>query len=267
VIICSRNPRLLRRCLRSIARRTSYGNREVIVVQHLAGRQPAMDRLLKSVDCLRVPYAGPFNFAAMNNLAASKASGDILVFLNDDVEPLSAEWLEALVAHAARGEIGAVGARLLYRSGAIQHAGMAIGIMEGAGHPHRDTFAAPFWKWLPFTRNVSAVTGACLAMRKSVFAELGGFDDTFPENYNDVDLCLRAREAGYEVILEPAAVLRHDECRTRRPGVFLEERERFEDRWAEWLERGDLFYSPHFTRRREDAGLELNEIVDLRPRP
>lgn len=137
--------------------------------------------------------------------------------------------------------------------------------MEGGGHLHRNTFAARYWSWLPFTCNVSAVTGACLAIRREVFAELGGFDPCFPVNYNDVDLCLRARQAGYQVILEPAAVLRHDECQSRRPGVRLEERDLFERRWAAWIDRGGPFYSPHLTRTREDAGLEWSDVG--RPAP
>jgi GT2 family glycosyltransferase len=221
-----------------------------------------MDRLLEGSTCLRVPYTGPFNFAAMNNLGAGKATGTVLVFLNDDVEPLDSDWLGAMLAHACRREVGAVGAKLVYPSGAIQHAGIVIGIMEGAGHLHRNTFGSANWNWLPFTRNVCAVTGACLAMRKSVFEELGGFDESFPENYNDVDLCLRARQAGYEVIVEPAAVLRHSECQSRQAGVRLEERYTFERRWAAWLERGDPFYSPHLSRRLEDAGLELQDLAE-----
>jgi O-antigen biosynthesis protein len=260
LIICSRTARLLERCLSSIERRTAHAAREIVVVQHRIGDTAAMDRLLDRYACLRVPFAGPFNFAAMNNLGAGQASGDVLVFLNDDVEPLSSAWLAEMLAHAHRREVGVVGARLLYPSGAIQHAGIAIGIMEGAGHLHRNTFAAQYWSWLPFTRNVSAVTGACLAIRREVFAELGGFDPCFPVNYNDVDLCLRARQAGYQVILEPAAVLRHDECQSRRPGVRLEERDLFERRWAAWLDRGDPFYSPYLTRTREDAGLEWSDV-------
>jgi GT2 family glycosyltransferase len=221
-----------------------------------------MDRLLEACTCVRVRYTGPFNFAAMNNLGARHATGDVLVFMNDDVEPLDSEWLTALLAHANRREVGAVGAKLIYPSGAIQHAGIVIGIMEGAGHLHRNTFGSPYWNWLPFTRNVSAVTGACLAIRKSVFEELGGFDASFPANYNDVDLCLRARQAGYEVIVEPAAVLRHYECQSRQAGVRLEERYLFEQRWAAWLERGDPFYSPHLRRTMEDAGLELQDLVE-----
>jgi len=262
LIICSRNAKLLARCLEAVAQHTAYPNREIIVVQHRTGGIAAMDRLLDASDCVRVPYTGPFNFAAMNNLGARHATGAVLVLLNDDVEPLESGWLTALLAHANRSEVGAVGAKLLYPSGAIQHAGIVIGIMEGAGHLHRNTFGSPYWNWLPFTRAVSAVTGACLAIRKSVFEQLGGFDESFPANYNDVDLCLRARQAGYEVVVEPAAVLRHYECQTRQAGVHLEERYLFEQRWSAWLERGDPFYSPHLRRTREDAGLELRDLVE-----
>jgi len=267
VVICSRNARLLGRCLRAIERNTAHANREIIVVAHREGNTAAMDRLLDSSGCLRVPYAGPFHFSAMNNLGAARATGEVLVFLNDDVEPLTVGWLGALVAHAHRRHAGVVGAKLLYPCGALQHAGIVTGIMDGVGHPGRHLFAAPHWNWMFFTRNVSAVTGACLAIRKELFEALGGFDEAFPVNYNDVDLCLRARQAGYEVIFESTAVLRHDECRTRQPGVRLEERERWEERWGSWIERGDPYYSPYLTRSREDASLELNPPGDLSPRP
>ena len=262
LIICSRNAKLLARCLDAVERRTAHAHREIVVVEHRAGDVDAMDQLLAARGCLRVPYTGPFNFAAMNNLGARCASGDVLVFMNDDLEPLATEWLAALLGHAHRPEVGAVGAKLVYPSGAIQHAGIVIGIMEGAGHLHRNTFGSPYWNWLPFTRNVSAVTGACLAMRKQVFEELDGFDVSFPVNYNDVDLCLRARQTGYEVIVEPAALLRHYECLSRQAGVRLEERYLFEQRWAAWLERGDAFYSPYLRRTLEDAALELQDPVE-----
>ena len=262
LIVCSRNAKLLKRCLEAIDKHTAHAHRELVIVQHRAGDIPAMDRLLDACACVRVPYTGPFNFAAMNNLGSRHATGDVLVFMNDDVEPLESEWLTAMLAHAIRREVGAVGAKLVYPSGAIQHAGIVIGIMEGAGHLHRNTFGSPYWNWLPFTRNVSAVTGACLAIRKSVFEELGGFDESFPVNYNDVDLCLRARQAGYEAIVEPAALLRHYECQSRQAGVRLEERYLFEQRWAACLERGDPFYSPHLRRTLEDAGLDLQDLAE-----
>jgi len=243
IVICTRSPELAKRVVAAINRTTEYRNYEIVLVEHEIETGLA-------VKC--APYAGPFHFARMNNLGVGRAAGDILVFLNDDVEPLDPGWLTELVAHAERPEVGIVGARLLYPSGAIQHAGMAVGIMEGVGHPYRDTFGSAWWHWLPFTRNVAAVTGACLAIRRSVFEKLSGFDEAFPVNYNDADLCLRARAAGYEVIYEPAAVLRHEECRTRMRGVRMAEMDLWDERWGDWVDR---FYSPHLTRTREDASL------------
>jgi GT2 family glycosyltransferase len=267
IIICSRNAGLLGRCLAGIQRNTSHGNREIVVVHHQTGDVGAIRRVLEQSRVFWTPWPGAFHFAAMNNLGASKAHGDVLVFLNDDVEPLEPEWLAELVAAAGRPETGVVGAHLVYPSGAVQHAGIAIGIMQAAGHPCRDTHGSPYWKWLPYTRNVSAVTGACMAIRRSVFEELGGFDEAFPVNYNDVDLCLRARRAGYGVVLEPAARLRHHECRTRRPGVRLAELEELEWRWSQWLEEGDPFYSPHLDPASEAAALDLGPIDPARLHP
>jgi len=266
IVICSRNPRLLARCVKSIRKTTSHANFELVVVQHRIGDTAEMDRLLRGLGCLQIPYTGAFHFAAMNNLAAKRAGGEVLVFLNDDVEPLAPQWLHELLAHTNRPEVGPVGAKLLYPSGAIQHAGMAVGIMQGAAHLHRDTFGAEHWNWLPFTRNVSAVTGACLAVRKAVFEELGGFDESFAVNYNDVDFCLRARHAGYQVVIEPAAVLRHYECQSRKPGVSIEEWDLFHQRWGEYIEQGDPFYSPWLNHSGEDANLVLEHNGDARPR-
>jgi GT2 family glycosyltransferase len=214
-----------------------------------------MDSVLSGTEAIRVPFPGEFNFSAMNNKGAAAASGEILLFLNDDVQPLAPDWLEWLAGHAQRPEIGAAGPQLLYPRGTVQHAGLALGIMDGAGHPFRGTFGSAYWPWLDCTRNVAAVTGACLAIRKSVFDHLGGFDSAFPRNYNDVDLCLRAREAGFEVVVEPASLLRHDECATRPPGVDFDERDLFFSRWGHWFEQGDPFYSVHLTATREDATL------------
>lgn len=255
IVICSRNPKLLGRALRALNARTAHPHREVVVVEHIVGDSTLMDELLDRTACRRVPYSGPFNFSLMNNRGARQASGDVLVFLNDDVEPLAPQWLSELLAHVHRPGVGIAGARLVYPSGAVQHAGLALGIMNGVGHLHRDTYSAQFWNWLPFTRNVSAVTGACLAIRREVFEELGGFDESFPVNYGDADLCLRAREAGYEVVVEPTALLRHYERKTRRPGVLIEEKVHWTERWGNSIEAGDPFYSPHLTKSREDASL------------
>jgi GT2 family glycosyltransferase len=251
LVICSCNAGLLERCIKGVRHRTAYPNYEIVVIEHGINTT--------ALDVVKVPYQGPFNYAVMNNAGAAAAGGEILIFLNDDVEPLVSEWLEVLVAQVQRPEVGIAGAKLVYPSGAIQHAGIVIGIMDGVGHLYRDTFGVKYWNWLPFPRNVSAVTGACFAIRKALFDEHGGFDKEFPINYNDADLCLRVRERGYQVILDPAALLRHEECRTRTRGVRYWERERWRARWADLLERGDPFYSPNLTKSREDGSLAKNE--------
>ncbi len=253
IVVCSRTPKLVRGLLKKLGSRTAYQNYEIILVEHNV-RVP--DDLLRSRRPIsRVPYEGSFNFSRMNNLGVQAAHGEILVFLNDDVEPLDSDWLECLLTEAQRPSNGAVGARLLYPSGTIQHAGVAIGILDGAGHPGRGQLNPPFWKWAHLTRNATAVTGACMAVRRAVFEEVGGFDEAFPSNYSDVDFCLRLREAGYEVVYQAEAALRHYEARSRQAVVRYVERERFFARWQTVLSGGDPFYSPSLTRDRDDVSL------------
>jgi GT2 family glycosyltransferase len=256
VIVCSRSPHILERCLTSLDERTAYPLREVVVVQHLDGEPSALQSVIARHAAKRVPYSGPFDFSHMNNLGVQAAEGEILVFLNDDTELLDPSWLDRLVAQVERDDVGVAGARLDYPSGALQHGGVAIGIGMGCGHIGRYTRTAPrHWPWLEMTRDVSAVTGACLAMRAALFREMGGFSKSFPVNYGDIDLCLRVREAGYRVICEAGAAIRHYECQTRRGVVTAEERDRWKDRWGKLLAAGDPFYSPNLTLEREDLSL------------
>jgi GT2 family glycosyltransferase len=248
VVVCSRNPRMVERMLAKLDAATDYPNFEVVLVEH--GCVFDLPRKL-----IRVPFTGAFNFAAMNNLGAKSANGSMLLFLNDDVEPLHADWMGRLVAHLQRPEVGAVGAKLLYPSGAIQHAGIALGMMDGVGHPGRGVFRSDLFPWVDTTRNVSAVTGACLGMRREVFEETGGFDEAFPVNYNDVDLCLRLREQGYEVIYDATVRLVHKESASRAGGTRLRERVNFYTRWFSKLESPD----PYLPRAldRDDEGIRL----------
>jgi GT2 family glycosyltransferase len=258
LIICSRSAALLAKCLDAIQTRTAYPRRELIIVQHLTGQgDAAIEKVIAQYGGKCVRYAGPFHFSRMNNLAAKAAAGEILVFLNDDVEPLVDSWMSDLVAQVQRPDIGAAGARLLYPSGALQHAGITIGIGDGCGHVGRGTFTCRYWPWLDVTRNVSAVTGACLAVRNKLFAQVGGFDDRFPVNYNDVDLCLRIARANYRIVYESTAILKHYECQSRRGGVAFSERQQWYSCWADELDRGDPYYSPNLTRMREDGSLRL----------
>jgi GT2 family glycosyltransferase len=258
LIICSRSPALLAKCLEAIQKRTAYPRRELIVVQHMTGEvDAAMEKVITQYGAKRVGYAGPFHFSRMNNLAVKAAAGEILVFLNDDVEPLVDSWISDLVAQVQRPDIGAAGARLVYPSGALQHAGITIGIGDGCGHVGRGAYTCRYWPWLDVTRDVSAVTGACLAVRSKLFARVGGFDERFPINYNDADLCLRITRAGYRIVYESTAILKHYECQSRRGGVAFSERQKWYSCWADELDRGDPYYSPNLTRMREDASLRL----------
>jgi len=171
------------------------------------------------------------------------------------VAPLEDSWLERLIGQTERPDVGAVGARLLYPLGTLQHAGIVVGIGDGCGHIGRGSLGAPYWPWLHMSRDVAAVTGACLAIRSPVFWELGGFADDFPSNYNDTDLCLRVRQAGYRVIYDPAVVLRHYEAQSRLTTVSLSERETWYGHWAHVIEAGDPFYSRYLTAEREDLSL------------
>jgi GT2 family glycosyltransferase len=245
VIICSRQSDLLKRCIASLRERTRYADWEIVVVQHTAGAGGERKRFVGPAECTVLPYSGQFNFARMNNMGAAVSQGDLLIFLNDDVEPIGANWMTCMAAQLVREEVGAVGPALLYPSGFIQHAGIVVGMSDGAGHVGRGLTpdGCELWPWLSFSRNVCAVTGACLGMRKPVFEHLGGMDTAFPNNYNDVDLCLRAAQAGLATIYEPHALLWHKECATRTGGTTFEERELFHTRWDP-IRSGDPYYHP-----------------------
>ena len=207
----------------------------------------------------------PFNYAAVNNFAARQARGKVLAFVNDDTEVVTPDWLERMLEHALQPEVGAVGAKLLYPGGAVQHAGVFLGVTEHhCGHVmngfHGD--APGYANRLAAVQNLSAVTGACLVMRRSVFEEMGGFDEQFAGDYNDVDLCLRVRRRGLQVIWTPHARLVHHQCQTRgtiihpaRHAQLVMERLLFLERWGEEIARGDPYYSPHLTHDGEDCSV------------
>lgn len=261
VITCSRNQHLLERMLSKLDEQTEYHNFEVILIEHRSdGRAFDLTRVRErwGARLIHVSFTGPFNFAAMNNLGAKSASGFALLFLNDDVEPQRRDWMQRLVAHLQRPEVGAAGAKLLYPSGAIQHAGIALGMMEGAGHPGRGLFRSDLFPWMEHSRNVSAVTGACLGVRRAAFDEAGGFDEIFSVNYNDVDLCLRLRALGYEIVYDAAARLMHKESASRAGGTRLRERLNFYSRWFEQMESPDPYLPPALDRKDERIRLALD---------
>ena len=202
IIVPTRDqPTMLARCAEGVLKRTDYPNIELLVVDNGSENPVALDllRRLDGSQGVRVlRFDVPFNFSVLNNLAVREASGDVLVLLNDDTEVTSGGWLRELVSQALRPDVGIVGARLLYPDGTVQHAGIIV----QDGRPHhqfRLSDAAelgPFGE-LALTRSVSAVTGACLALRRSVFEEVGGLDEALAVSFGDVDLCLRVSELGY----------------------------------------------------------------------
>lgn len=246
IIICSRNPARLARCLKAL-RPTLDQRHEIIVVAH--------DVDLSAIEGAKiVRYHGAFHFGRMNAQGVQESAGEVLCFLNDDVFPVTPDWLERMLAQAARPEIGIVGALLLYPDKSIQHAGVVVDRWHPA-HIGRFQKESSLWPWLRLTRDVSAVTGACMAMQRSTWNELGGFDSRFPVNYNDIDLCLRAAARGYRILIESRAVLIHEEARTRLAVVRPEEAERFHARWAEVTDRPDRFFNPQLSTEEETIAL------------
>jgi glycosyltransferase involved in cell wall biosynthesis len=212
---------LLADCVDGVLTRTDYDPLELIIVDN-DSEDPESRRLLSDlaknqrVRVMRHP--GAFNFASMINQAVRAARGEVVALLNNDVNVISPAWLEEMVSHAIRPGVGAVGAKLLYPDGRVQHAGIALGVSQTAGHffhqsPRDDPGRFGF---LALTRQVSAVTAACMALRRSVYLEVGGMDEVnLPIVFNDVDLCLRLGERGYRVIWTPHAELYHRESATR----------------------------------------------------
>jgi GT2 family glycosyltransferase len=240
IVICTRTPRLLGKCLRAL-RRSDAAQAEIVVVAH---DFPAA-QIASAHGARAVSYSGQFHYGLMNALGARHSTRPAVVFLNDDVAPIAPGWLSALLGPLRSNDVGITGGLLLYPNGSVQHAGISVGGRPVPSHVGRHQTSSLWWPWLRSTREVSAVTGACLAIRRNVWDELEGFDRRFPVNYNDVDLCLRARRAGYSVILESAALLCHREAQTRSTLVAAAERALFTSLWTPELAAADPFFNPN----------------------
>ncbi|MEN3209205.1 glycosyltransferase family 2 protein [Methylorubrum populi] len=240
--------------------RTDYPALEVIVVDNGSTEPATRDLFARYAGDPRLrvlPAPGPFNFSELSNRGAAAARGTILLFLNNDIEVLEPGWLTELVVIASDREIGAVGAKLLYPDGTIQHGGIVLGIGGIAGHSHLGLpgSAPGYFARMVLSQEVSAVTGACLAMRAAVFSEVGGFDAAhLAVAFNDVDLCLKIRAAGYRIVWTPHARLVHHESKSRGAEDTPEKRARFEaesrvmrERWEPVL-RADPYYNPNLSR-------------------
>lgn len=250
----------LSRCLAGLNARTSYSALEVIVLDNGSEQDQTKQYLAEVSSKWRVlSCPGAFNYSALNNRGAKMANGELVLFLNDDTEVCVSEWLTIMVEHAMRPQVGAVGAKLLFPDGRIQHAGVVLGVGGTAGHAfrHQRDDGGSYCGLADMVRNCSAVTGACMMVPRSLFMRMGGFDEQLPVEFNDVDLCLRLQGEGYRIVYTPDAVLYHYENATRQGAQAPEDEKHFRVRWAELLAKGDPYYNPNLTLRREDWSLNV----------
>ena len=263
----------LRRCIHSIQERSTYGNFEIIIIENNSTDKAVFDyydTLKEQKNITVVTYTGAFNYAKINNFGAGFATGKYLLLLNNDTQVISMNWLEAMLMYAQRPDVGAVGAKLYYGDRTIQHAGVVIGLgaHRTAGHIHYkinyDNLG--YMGRLCYAQNVSAVTGACLMVRKSLYDALGGLDEAFAVALNDVDFCLRIRDKGYLNVFTPFAELYHFESASRgsdaadeqKAARYEEESALFRERWKELLAKGDPYYNPNFSLDRSDYSLRVD---------
>ncbi len=255
---------VLRTNLTALFGKTTYSNYEIVVIDNSKGGsigrlvaefQPA-PRTLRLVDWRNKP----FNYSVINNAAAKQCESPFLLFLNDDTSAITSEWLEALVELIARPEVGAVGAKLLYPDGRIQHAGVVMGLYDNCGHAFKglDGDVSHYFDFSDVIRNVSAVTGACLMTRANIFWEAGGFDENeFAVAFNDIDLCLKIGALGYRVLYTPHAQLYHHEAFSKTSKDLVPHPQEVAAMRAKWdtVIGSDPYYSPNLTRNDENFSL------------
>jgi O-antigen biosynthesis protein len=253
------NGHLLGACLDDLFTKTEYGPLEIVIVDNGTTDAQALDlleRVRRRPGVVVIDEPGAFNFAHLCNVGVAASSGEVCVLLNNDVRVMRPDWLAEMISHAVRGDVGAVGAKLYYPDSTLQHGGVILGLGGVAGHAHRfaDADSPGYFGRLLLTHNLSAVTAACLATRRAVYDEAGGFDEVnLPVAYNDVDFCIRVREAGYKIIWTPAAELYHHESVSRgrdetghKAARYAAERKFMQTRWGKILER-DPFYNPNLS--------------------
>lgn len=260
----------LSRCISSILDKSTYENYEIIIVENNSTSQEILsyyEDIKRHPKIQVVVYKGEFNYSKINNFGVSFASGKYILLLNNDTQVISLNWMEEMLMYAQRDDVACVGAKLYYDDYTIQHAGIVIGLgAHGtAGHTHYriNKENLGYMGRLCYTQDVTAVTGACLMVKKSLYEEAGGLDETFAVALNDVDFCLRLRQKGYLNIWTPFAELFHFESKSRglddkddRAERYNEESARFRERWKKELEDGDPYFNPNFSLEHSDYVLK-----------
>ena len=259
----------LDKCLESIEK-SSYKNYEIIIVENNSTEDETFAYYKKiESDKIRIVYwSDEFNYSAINNFGVKHARGDYLLLLNNDVEVITTDWLEELTANCQRKDVGIVGARLYYPDDTIQHAGIVIGIggVAGALFVGMPRMFTGYLHKAAIQQDLSAVTAACMMVKRSVYEELGGLEEELKVAFNDVDFCLRAREKGYLVVYDPNVELYHFESKSRGMEDSKEKIRRFQNEieymrshWLELLKKGDPMYNPNLTLTKWDYSLRNNQ--------
>ncbi len=262
IIIPTRDKQaLLQTTLDSIWARTDYDRYEIIVVDNQSTQADAVRYLASLPPRAQVhQWRQRFNYSALNNFGVRHARGEQLLFLNNDVEVIRPDWLTAMLEHAQRPDVGAVGARLLYGDERIQHAGVVVGINRVAANAFRSWPGETTGnvRLADLTRNCSAVTGACMMVPRRIFDEVGGFDEELRVVLNDVDLCLKIRDRGYHVVYTPDALLYHYEGSSRGRLHPPPDEKVFQERWRDFLDRGDPYYNPNLSYKHDDWRIDVD---------
>ena len=255
-------------CLFSMSRKSTYRNYEVLIVENNSEKEETFEyykKLPERYPRVRVlTWEKEFNYSAINNFAAEEAQGEYLLFLNNDVEILTPDWIEEMLQNCQQENVAAVGAKLYYPDDTIQHAGVVLGLGGIAGHIMcRASREDPgYFGRMISVQEISAVTAACMMVKKSEFDSVKGFDETFQVAFNDIDLCMKFRAAGKKIVFTPYAELYHYESKSRgledtpeKQFRFDKEVKRFQEKWAQQLEMGDPYYSPNLSVTEGDCSL------------
>lgn len=269
IIPTSDEVKILQRCIQSILGKTKYDNYEIFIVDNLSAQLATFkyyDEVKSNPKIRIIKYDETYNFSKINNYAVSQVDSEYIIFLNNDTEIISWEWLTAMLEHVQREEVGIAGALLYYPNNTIQHAGVIIGINGVAGYSFRNFLSKDpgYFNRARIVQNVSAVSGACMMIKKSVFEKVGGFDDFFNIAFSDIDLCLKAREKCYLIVYTPYAKLYHYESIRKdyedtpeKKVMFEKDIEYFKKKWKDVLAKGDPYYNPNLTLDKEDFSLRI----------
>ena len=260
----------LNKCVTSILGKSTWKNIQIIVIENNSEREETFryyEELENRYPQVKVvTWNGPFNYSAINNFGAKYADGDYFLLLNNDTEVITPEWLENMMGYCQREDVGIVGAKLLYPDNTVQHAGVVVGIAGFAGHilTGYDRYATGYLWRLATTQDESAVTGACLMVKRSVFEELHGLDESFAVGLNDIDFCLRARALDKLVVFTPEACLYHYESKSRglentpeKKARLQKEVDHFRERYRDFLKKGDPYYNPNLSIVRGDCAFRM----------